>query len=106
MEKATNIPNLFEVECPPEKKQIELKKYQTLKLKYLVNKDTGVTSCKYVSCDWAKCSMYSKTVVLKLPSKKRGNAVYNPCVLWNYETGETFSMHGFEEFVKISIEGA
>ena len=75
-----------------------------MKLKCLVNKETGVTSCKYVSCDWAKCSTFSKTVVLKLRSKKRGKTVYNPCVLWNYETGETFSMHGANEFVKISIE--
>ena len=104
MEKATNIPDLFEVECPPEKIQISLGKYQTYKLKYLVNKVTGVKSCKYVSCDWAKCSTYSKTVVLKLRSKNRKNTVYNPCVLWNYETGETFSMHGADEFMKISIE--
>lgn len=104
MEKATNIPNLFEVDNLLEKKQKDLAKYQTLKLKCLVNKETGVTSCKYVSCDWSKCSTFSKTVVLKLRSKKRGNNEYNPCVLWNYETGETFSMHGYEEFVKISIE--
>ena len=58
MEKATIIPQLFEIECPPEKIQIALGKYQTFKLKYLVNKVTGVTSCKYVSCDWAKCSTY------------------------------------------------
>ena len=42
MEKATNIPDLFEVECPPEKIQISLGKYQTFKLKYLVNKVTAV----------------------------------------------------------------
>lgn len=104
MEKATIVPQLFEVECPPEKKQIETGKYKTLKLKCLVNKETGVTSCKYASCDWAKCSMFSKTVVLKLPLKRRGNAEYYPYVLWNYETGETFSMYEYTEFVKISIE--
>lgn len=105
MEKATIIPNLFEVECPPEKIRTDCMKYQTLKPKCLVNKNTGVTSCKYVSCDWAKCSIYSKTVVLKLPSKNRKNTSYYPCVLWNYETGETFSLHGFDEFVTITIEG-
>lgn len=104
MEKATIVPQLFEVECSPEKRQTQLAQYQTLKLKCLVNKETGVTSCKYVSCDWSKCSTFSKTVVLKLPSKKRGNNVYNPCVLWNYETGEIFSKNGADEFVKISIE--
>lgn len=104
MEKATIVPQLFEIECSPEKRQTQTAQYQTLKLKCLVNKETGVTSCKYVSCDWSKCSTFSKTVVLKLPSKKRGNNVYNPCVLWNYETGEIFSKNGADEFVKISIE--
>ena len=104
MEKATIVPQLFEIECSPEKRQTQTAQYQTLKLKCLVNKETGVTSCKYVSCDWSKCSTFSKTVVLKLPSKQRGNNVYNPCVLWNYETGEIFSKNGADEFVKISIE--
>ena len=38
MEKATNIPNLFEVECPPEKIQTELRKYQTFKLTQLIER--------------------------------------------------------------------
>lgn len=104
MEKETIIPHLFEVECPPEKKRVATGKWQTLSLKYLLNKETGVTSCKYLSCDWNKCSQESKTVVLKMPSKIRNNKPYNPHVLWNYETGETFAKQD-DDFTKISIEG-
>lgn len=104
MEKKTPVHNLFETECPKEKIRISLGKYITVQEKCLTNKDTGVTSCKYISCLWGKISESSKTVVLKLRSYQRGYETSTPHVLWNYETGTYVEMHGYKKYEEISIE--
>lgn len=104
MEKKTLIPNVFEIDCPVEKKQIRLGKYITLYYKYLVNKETGVQSCKFCSCKWDKFSIVSKTVVLTLPAYYIGSDLYTPHILWNYETGSTFEIYGEGDFAEITIE--